>query len=75
MRVEALAGQSFATEPLRQLHHCEFMGAAGNIVLVGGPGTGMTQVATALVIQALEHHRRKVRFFSTVELVITLDQD
>lgn len=60
---------------VRQLHHCEFMGSAENIVLIGGPGTGKTHVATALGIQAIEHHRRKVRFFSTIELVNVLEQE
>jgi len=60
---------------VRQLHRCEFMGAAENIVLIGGPGTGKTHVATALGIQAIKHHRRKVRFFSTIELVNTLEQE
>jgi DNA replication protein DnaC len=48
---------------------------AQNIVLVGGPGTGKTHVATALGVQAIEHHRRKVRFFSTIELVNALEQE
>jgi len=26
-------------------------------------------------VQAVEHHRRKVRFFSTIELVNTLEQE
>ena len=45
------------------------------MVLVGGPGTGKTHVATALGVQAVEHHRKKVRFFSTVELVNGLEQE
>ena len=36
-------------------------------------GTGKTHAATALGIQAIEHHRRKVRFFSTIELVNALE--
>jgi len=32
-------------------------------------------VATAPGVQAVEHHRRKVRFFSTIELVNTLEQE
>ena len=66
--------QSVANEALlRQLHRCEFMEQAHNVVLVGGPGTGKTHLATALGVQALEHHRRRVRFFSTIELVNTLE--
>lgn len=38
-------------------------------------GTGKTHVATALGVQAIEHHRRKVRFFSTIELVNALEQE
>jgi DNA replication protein DnaC len=60
---------------VRQLHRCEFIDPANNIVLVGGPGTGMTHVATAIGVQAIEHHRRRVRFFSTVELVNALEQE
>lgn len=67
-------GQSVANEALvRQLHCCEFLEQAHNVVLVGGPGTGKTHLATAFGVQALQHHRRRVRFFSTVELVNTLE--
>ena len=45
------------------------------MVLVGGPGTGKTHIATALGIQAIEQHRQRVRFFSTVELVNALEQE
>jgi DNA replication protein DnaC len=66
--------QSAANEALvRQLHRCEFLDQAHNVVLVGGPGTGKTHLATALGVQALEHHRRRVRFLSTIELVNTLE--
>ena len=37
---------------VRTLHRCEFMDGAQNVVLIGGPGTGKTHVATALGIQA-----------------------
>ena len=75
-----LAGFDFSASEVneatvRQLHRCEFMDGAQNVVLIGGPGTGKTHVATALGIQAIEHHRRKVRFFSTIELVNTLEQE
>ena len=39
------------------------------------PGTGKTHLATALGVQAVEHHRKKVRFFSTVELVNALEKE
>ena len=75
-----ISGFDFAASEIneatvRQLHRCEFMDGAQNIVLVGGPGTGKTHVATALGVQAIEHHRRKVRFFSTIELVNALEQE
>jgi DNA replication protein DnaC len=60
---------------LRQLHKCEFLDGAQNVVLIGGPGTGKTHAATALGVQAIEHHRRKVRLFSTIELVNALEQE
>src|SRR6202034_1114096 len=60
---------------IRQLHLCAFIETADNIVLVGGPGTGKTHIATALGIQAIEHHKKRVRCFSTVELVNALEQE
>ena len=44
-------------------------------MLIGGPGTGKSHVATAIGVQAIEHHRCKVRFYSTVEPVNALEQE
>jgi DNA replication protein DnaC len=60
---------------VRQLHLGEFLDGAQNVVLIGGPGTGKTHIATAIGVQAVEHHRKKVRFFSTIELVNLLEQE
>ncbi len=59
-----LSGFDFAASEIneatvRALHRSEFMDGAQNVVLIGGPGTGKIHVATALGIQAIEHHRRK----------------
>jgi hypothetical protein len=75
-----LAGFDFTSSEIneaivRQLHRGEFIDGADNAVLIGGPGTGKTHVATALGIQAVEHHRKKVRFFATVDLVNALEQE
>jgi DNA replication protein DnaC len=66
--------QSVVNEALvRQLHRCEFIDQLHNVVLVGGPGTGKSHIVTALGVQAIAHHHRRVRFFSTVELVNALE--
>jgi DNA replication protein DnaC len=75
-----LAGFDFASSEVNealvhQLHRCEFLEDAHNVVLVGGPGTGKTHLATAIGLQAIEHHRKRVRFFSAVELVNALEQE
>jgi DNA replication protein DnaC len=75
-----LNGFDFASSEInealvRQLHQCDFIEEANNIVLVGGPGTGKTHVATAIGVHAIEHHHKRVRFFSTVELVNALEQE
>ncbi|MBT3265439.1 MAG: ATP-binding protein [Acidiferrobacteraceae bacterium] len=66
--------ESTVTETLvRSLHRCEFIEEAQNIVLIGGPGTGKTHLATALGVQAIIHHHKRVRFLSTVDLVNALE--
>jgi len=60
---------------VRSLHRCEFMDDAQNVVFVGGPGTGKTHLATAIGVQAIQHHRLRVRFLSTIELVNQLEQE
>ena len=50
-----------------------FTDAAHNAVLVGGPGTGKTHLATAVGVQAIARHGKRVRFYSTVDLVNALE--
>jgi DNA replication protein DnaC len=75
-----LAGFDFAQSRVdealvRQLHTLQFLEAAHNVVLIGGPGTGKTHLASAIGIEAIRHHGKRVRFFSTVELVNALEQE
>jgi len=75
-----LAGFDFSSSEVneamvRELQRGDFLTGADNVVLIGGPGTGKTHVATALGVQAVEQHRKKVRFFSTVDLVNALEQE
>lgn len=68
--------QSQVNEALaRQLHTGEFIEQAYNVVLVGGPGTGKTHLATAFGVQAVQHQQRRVRFFQTIELVNALEAE
>jgi DNA replication protein DnaC len=47
---------------VRQLSGGEFTLSADNVVLIGGPGTGKTHIATALGVQAIEHHHDPVLY-------------
>ena len=58
---------------VKQLHRCDFLHETNNVVLIGGPGTGKTHLATAIGVQAIEHHHKRVRFYSTVDLVNALE--
>jgi DNA replication protein DnaC len=69
-------GASGVDEALvRQLHTTAFTDSAQNVVLIGGPGTGKTHLATSLGIEAVQRLGKRVRFFSTVELVNALEQE
>jgi DNA replication protein DnaC len=58
---------------VKQLHTLSFLEAAHNLVFIGGPGTGKTHLATALGVEAIGRHGKRVRFFSTIELVNALE--
>ena len=75
-----LAGFDFEVSPVDrklvlQLAETAFTEAAHNVVLVGGPGTGKSHLATAIGVAAVVQHGKRVRFYSTVDLVNALEQE
>lgn len=75
-----LAGFDFEVSPVdrklvMQLAETAFTDAAHNAVLVGGPGTGKTHLATAIGVAGITRHGRRVRFYSTIDLVNALEQE
>ncbi|HYN63537.1 MAG TPA: IS21-like element helper ATPase IstB [Candidatus Limnocylindrales bacterium] len=75
-----LAGFDFEVSPvdrklIHQLAEMSFTQGAHNVVLVGGPGTGKTHLATAIGVSGITRHGKRVRFYSTVDLVNALEQE
>ena len=75
-----LAGFDFAVSPVDhklvlQLADLAFTEHAHNAVLVGGPGTGKTHLATAIGVAGIMRQSKRVRFYSTVDLVNALEQE
>jgi DNA replication protein DnaC len=60
---------------VRQLARLEFTGSAQNVVLIGGPGTGKTHLATAIAVAGIASAGKRVRFYSTVDLVNVLEKE
>jgi DNA replication protein DnaC len=69
-------GQSIVDQSLiNKLATMKFTDAAQNLVFVGGTGTGKTHLSTALGVSGIQNHSKRVRFYSTVELVNRLEQE
>jgi DNA replication protein DnaC len=60
---------------IKQLAKMDFTDTAQNAVLIGGPGTGKTHLATALGVAGVTLQSKRVRFYSTVDLVNALEQE
>ena len=52
-----------------------FADTAQNVVLIGGPGTGKTHLATAIAVSGIAAKGKRVRFYSTVDLVNVLERE
>ncbi len=75
-----LAGFDFAASEInealvRQLHRGEFIDGVHNVVLIGGPGTGKDACRDRARGPGRRAPSKKVRYFSTIELVNTLEQE
>jgi DNA replication protein DnaC len=75
-----LAGFDFASSQVdqvlvRQLATLAFTDTAQNAVFIGGPGTGKTHLATAVAVAGIVSKGKRVRFYSTVDLVNVLERE
>ena len=75
-----LAGFDFAASAVdqhlvKQLATLSFTDTAQNAVLIGGPGTGKTHLATAIAVSGIAAQGKRVRFYSTVDLVNGLERE
>jgi|TARA_R110000796_G_scaffold123195_1_gene237524 DNA replication protein DnaC len=75
-----LAGFDFSASSadarlISELASLAFTDTAQNVVLIGGPGTGKTHPATALAVSGITRHGKRVRFYSTVDLVNLLERE
>ena len=60
---------------VNQLSTLDFTDTAQNAVLIGGPGTGKTHLATAIGVAGITAKGKRVRFYSTVDLVNELEKE
>lgn len=60
---------------VNQLSTLAFTDTAQNAVLIGGPGTGKTHLATAIGVAGIAAKGKRVRFYSTVDLVNELEKE
>ena len=60
---------------ITELADLSFTDGAHNVVFMGGTGTGKTHLATALGVSGITRHDKRVRFYSTVDLVNLLEQE
>ena len=60
---------------VKQLATLQFTDSAQNVVLIGGPGTGKTHLATAIGVAGISAKGKRVRFYSTVDLVNELERE
>ena len=60
---------------VKQLATLAFTDTAQNAVFIGGPGTGKTHLATAIAVSGIALQGKRVRFYSTVDLVNVLERE
>ena len=75
-----LAGFNFSSSSVdpvlvKQLATLAFTDTAQNAVFIGGPGTGKTHIATAIAVSGITIKGKRVRFYSTVDLVNLLEKE
>jgi DNA replication protein DnaC len=76
-QVKSLDDFDFTAQPslnralIVELSRCEFIDRRESVILLGGPGTGKTHVATGLAAAACQRGK-KVRFFRVTELLTQL---